>query len=433
MPVSRRRKKKRRVVSSVRRPTDMDVVSTEVDGGHELAAAWANVAEQRAKIGETRLAIASARAVAAVSDRLIDLAGSGSDVEFEDALCAWLGQWLLMDDDASLEEYVGPNAAFDALLHAVAGRVTEAVDRWDTDSDVGLRLWRVLVALAAIAPDPLDKHVREVAAELRRGRRMLPALPRGPRLAGEPLWARDVYGSRFGILAPFDAGGVARWYLWDVDACGVEVFTVFGGYFDNADQAGDAWRAAVGEVAAGSAAFGPVDDTGLVAELLPAEMGMMRIGGENEQQLSEYHRGIRLAETVRARARKRRKPPAERLNPETAAPLFAAWLAKHRPDAQQLDDVDELLAEFTESWASGSGVAFSACSPHRVADRVAGIRDYYEDEYATQLVALLPDWVTFLSEYNGTPPRLMERCLLFASGAAHPGVDRNHLQMRVTE
>jgi hypothetical protein len=113
--------------------------------------------------------------------------------------------------------------------------------------------------------------------------------------------------------------------------------------------------------------------------------------------------------------------------------LFAAWLAKHRPDAQQLDDVDELLAEFTESWASGSGVAFSACSPHRVADRVAGIRDYYEDEYATQLVALLPDWVTFLSEYNGTPPRLMERCLLFASGAAHPGVDRNHLQMRVTE
>jgi hypothetical protein len=242
-----------------------------------------------------------------------------------------------------------------------------------------------------------------------------------------------VYGSRFGIVAPFDASGVTRWYLWDVDACGFETFTVFSGYFHNADQAGNAWRAGVGEVAAGSAVFGPVDDSGLMADLLPAEMGIMWIGGESEQQLSEYHRSMRLADTVRAGARRLRKPPTENVNAETAAPLFAAWRAEHRPDAHQPDDFEELVAEFTESWASGSGVAFSACSPHRVAGKVASIREYYDDEYSAPLIALLPDWVAFLSERNGTPPHLMERCLPFASGVPHPGVDRGNYQLRVTE
>ena len=402
-------------------------------GGGDLTAALADVREYRAKLSEARSAIASARAAAAVSEHLTDLAAAGTDAKFEDALCGWLGPWLLVEDDARLEEQIDPNDAFDALVHAVADRVTDVLDRWDTESDVGLRLWRVLAALAAIAPAPLDGHVAEVAADLRRGRRMLPSLPRGPRLAGEVRWARDAYGSRFGIVAPFDASGVRRWYLWDVDACGFEVFTVFSGYFANVDQAGDAWRAGVGEVAAGSAVFGPVDDTGLMDELLPADMGIMRIGGESEQQLSEYHRGMRLADVVRVKARIRRKLPAEKLNPEAAAPLFATWLDEHQSDAQQPDDVDELLVEFMESWASGSGIAFSACSPHRVAARVASIRDYYDDDYSARLVALLPDWVAFLSEYNGTPPHLMERCLPFASGAPHPGVDRDNYQSRVTE
>jgi hypothetical protein len=211
------------------------------------------------------------------------------------------------------------------------------------------------------------------------------------------------------------------------------VFTVFSGYFADADRAGDAWRAGVGEVAAGSAVFGTVDDTGLIDELLPADMGIMRVGGESEQQLSEYHRGMRLADTVRAGTRKARESLAEKLDPEAAASLFAAWLAEHRLDVQQPDDIDDLLVEFTQSWASGSGIAFSACSPHRVAAKVASIRDYYDDEYSAQLVALLPDWVAFLAEYNGTPPDLIERCLPFASGASHPGVDRDNYQSRVTE
>lgn len=412
----------------------MDAGGAKVGGNGDATAAWAGIMEHRAKLGEARSKLASTRAAAAMSDQLTDLAGTGTDAEFEDALCAWLGPWLYVEDDVRPEEYVAPNDAFDALVHAAADRVAEALDRWDTESEAGLRAWRVLTALGTIAPEPLNEHVEQIVEESRRGRRMLPSPLPGPRLAGEVLWARDVYGSRFGIVAPFDTAGEKRWYLWDVDACGFEVFTVFSGYFADADQAGDAWRAGVGEIAAGSTVFGPVDDIGLMSDVLPAEMGMMRVGGENEGQLSEYHRGIRLADTVRDEVRESRTPsPDTLLDAETAVPLFTAWLAEHRPDTPAPDDVDELSAELADSWKSGNGVAFSACSPHRVAAKVASIADYYDDEYSARLVALLPDWVAFLSDHNGTPAYLVERCLPFAAGAPHPGVDRDSYQTRVTE
>ena len=153
MPVSRRRKKKGRGVSAARRSTDVGA------GGVDLAGAWANIRAHHAKLGEARSAFASARAAAAVSEHLIDLAAAaGTDAQFEDVWCGWLGPWLLVAEGARLEEDVDPNDAFDALVHAVANRVTEVLDRWDTESEVGLRLWRVLAALPAIAPDPLGQH-----------------------------------------------------------------------------------------------------------------------------------------------------------------------------------------------------------------------------------------------------------------------------------
>jgi hypothetical protein len=51
----------------------------------------------------------------------------------------------------------------------------------------------------------------------------------------------------------------------------------------------------------------PVDDPRLLAALLPVEMGFMRPGGENAEQLAEYHRSKRLAEAVNRR-RPTRKP-----------------------------------------------------------------------------------------------------------------------------
>jgi hypothetical protein len=41
------------------------------------------------------------------------------------------------------------------------------------------------------------------------------------RPAGEPLVARDAYGSRLLLMAPFSYGGGApdHWYAWDIDLC----------------------------------------------------------------------------------------------------------------------------------------------------------------------------------------------------------------------
>ncbi len=46
-------------------------------------------------------------------------------------------------------------------------------------------------------------------------------------------------------------------------------------------------------------------------------------------------------------------------------------------------------------------------------DHVPG---YYVDEIADRLIALLPDWITWLAERNATPPELADRRLRCAQG-----------------
>jgi hypothetical protein len=61
------------------------------------------------------------------------------------------------------------------------------------------------------------------------------------------LWARDVYGSRRAVVAPFaSADGPDRWYLWDVDTCGYEIVTVHSGFYPTAEAALTEWPDAVG-------------------------------------------------------------------------------------------------------------------------------------------------------------------------------------------
>jgi hypothetical protein len=43
----------------------------------------------------------------------------------------------------------------------------------------------------------------------------------GCRAAGDPMVARDAYGSRFLLAAPFGYDGEEpdHWYAWDIDSC----------------------------------------------------------------------------------------------------------------------------------------------------------------------------------------------------------------------
>jgi len=156
------------------------------------------------------------------------------------------------------------------------------------------------------------------------------------------------------VAAPLRiAGRRDRWYLWDIDACGHDVFTVHSRCHASADDALTDWQAAVGLPAAEGTVFVPVDDPWLLADLMPYEQGMMRPGGENAEQFAEYHRSKRLAEAVldatEPTAQPRTPAPAG-LDHTTVGPLFTVWLQEHRPDRPSPADLEELVTELADSW-----------------------------------------------------------------------------------
>lgn len=277
------------------------------------------------------------------------------------------------------------------------------------------------------------RHVRGLP-----GGEALPSVPAEPTLSGNVVWARDAYGSRVGIIAPVAARTDAvRWYLWDVDACGHKPATVLAGYFDTSDDAQSDWRRAVGSVATADAVFSPVDDTNLLSELLPQYEGFMRAGGEDSALLAEYHRSQRLAEMVLDALPPNGPRAPKRPKPEQAAREFMAWLDAKDIAPPIQDSLDEVAEELADSWTfSGPDALYWTCSPHRLALTVLHVRGYYQDEFADDLVMLLPHWAAWLAERANVAPHLAERCRPYAAGEPHPQVaeaEQSKTLTRVTE
>jgi hypothetical protein len=241
------------------------------------------------------------------------------------------------------------------------------------------------------------------------------------------LWTRDAYGGRFGVAAPVRTGdGPERWYLWDIDGCGHDTFTVHSRYHATAAEALADWQAGVGGPAADETVFTPVDDSWLLADLMPREQGMLRPGGESAEQFAEYHRSKRLAaavlDAVEPIPPHQTSAPAD-LGRTTAPTLFTAWLQETCPDQSRPANLEELVIELAESWRIGeSGLLFHVCSPHRVAVVVEHVRGYYQDDFAADLIALLPDWTTWLAQRNAVPAYLADRWRPYANGESHKGV-----------
>jgi hypothetical protein len=69
---------------------------------------------------------------------------------------------------------------------------------------------------------------------------------------------------------------------------------------------------------------------------------------------------------------------------------------------------------------------------------VLHLRDFYKDDFAAELVAVLPEWIRFLAEHTGMAAELTERCLAYASGELQfPGIlddrGRSNPMARVAE
>jgi hypothetical protein len=406
----------------------------------ESANVWTGVGPLRHHT-DARARHAAAAAEDLVAE-LIKFAPDRLDRELEDELCAQcgvrLGEWAALPPF----DRVGPNLFVEALITAATEAVHAALRELDTNPDAWQTPWRILGVAAGIVPYPLSVDATEAIENLRTvaGGQVLPKTPGGPSATGPVLWTRDVYGSRFGITAAFSTPDEPdRWYLWDIDACGYKPVCAHSAYYPTPEQALAAWQAGVGELAAAHTAFNPVDDPGLLMDLLPAEEGILRPGGENAEQFAEYHRGMRLAEAARRAVAPLSHPePGADLDAGAAATQFAAWLREHRAGQPQPADLDELIEELADSWQISSPAAlYPTCSPHRVAMTVLHLRDYYLDDFAAQLIALLPDWVRWLAARNGTPAELAERCQPYALGKPHAGVtldgNRPHYLARVTE
>ncbi|HZM81948.1 MAG TPA: hypothetical protein VFC19_40025 [Candidatus Limnocylindrales bacterium] len=358
---------------------------------------------------------------------MVTLAATRTDSDLEDELCARIGTTLAeRDGDSPFDDYVGPNtfveAVIEAAVNAVAAALAEEADRWT-------HAWRVLTTVAGIVNFPHSEQAASSVEDLRLrpGGHLLPKTPAGPAMTGAALWARDAYGSRFGVVAPFRAGdGAQRWYLWDIDTCGHAAFTVHSGYYATPEEAHADWLAGVGAQAADGSVFAPVDNPRLLDDLMPREIDLLRPGGENIAQLAEYHRSKRLAEAVIGSIQRfrphRTSAPAD-LDRATAASLFTAWLREHRPDRSSGADFAELVAELADSWQIGGPPdLYRACSPHRIALVVEHVRNFYEEDFATDLIALLPDWTAWLADRNATPAHLADRCRPYAHGEPHAAI-----------
>jgi hypothetical protein len=387
----------------------------------ELADAWRGLTAYRNQMDARRTARATTVATDLVAD-LVALAAGQPDAIVEDALCRGLGPLLgECAKQEPIDERPGPHHVAQAIISAAAAAVEATTGQPDTWGAP----WRVLTAVAGILPYPDREAADSAIARLRINTPGVRVLRTGPALSGPVLWTRDRYGSRFAVTAPITTQGQPeRWYLWDIDACGHNAFTVHSGFYATAEAALTAWQAGVGPIAAPDTALAAVDDPWLVAELLPVEQGFMRPGGESVEQFAEYHRSRRLGEVVKQALPRPGTPSDRGLDSATAAAEFTAWLRARDDDPTQLpDNLAELATELAESWCINHiDTVFATCSPHRVALCVQHTRGYYVDEFADQLVALLPAWTRWLAARNATPPELADRALPYAQGQPHPQI-----------
>jgi hypothetical protein len=275
-----------------------------------------------------------------------------------------------------------------------------------------------------------------------------------PQSAGAPLAARDAYGSRFLLVAPFrytdtdtetntDSGASAdgetgHWYAWDIDACWLDV-VAGAGAFPSAEDALAEWRAAVGPRASGAelAACPPA----LAGRLLEASLDTdplanIPIGTESREVTREYYRLRRRARELEiAQGIPAAPPVAERfmIDMDQARDEFLAWHAARRPrlentrrentrDAATRDEntggeatrrentpddstgLADAVDTITDQWGPHHDIdqaAFYACSPHRIETTAYLIRRNPSGGDARPAIKLLPEWTQWCLERRG--------------------------------
>ena len=386
----------------------------------DLAYALADGAEPRPWWGQSHQRILAAARAATWPSRLVDLETQACQIvgdEFYERLNSPLAglhpaQWLRV-----LAEETGA-----ALRASVAGGTGD----WP-------QLWALLRGLALTAPpgdtksenaklarehfpdikDPCATARAEAgkAARLLAGRGLASGAGHpadGCQAAGDPLLARDVYGSRFLLVAPFAHDGQApdHWYAWDIDSCWI-VNVTGAGVFGSPQDALAEWQHTVGPAAGTALSPSPRETTArLLAHCLQTgPMSDMLEGSEPRELIREYYRLRRRARVLTGPARAAATSAATAsydADADQMCDTFLGWYTERHGDVPK--DAAEAAGTILCEWGPQEPLeerSRYACSPHRIEMAAHLIRDGYFPEDANAALRLLPEWTQWCIGQSG--------------------------------
>jgi hypothetical protein len=279
--------------------------------------------------------------------------------------------------------------------------------------------------LAAAAQTALGRARKQLAKNAYQSQpewlRLLPRIS----ATGEVRQMRDVYGTRFAVIAGFsypDATDQSV-FLFDIDACGL-VELVQAGVFDDVQEAAASWRATVGD-AADQATPGAVETAEQLSCLVHCQTGQDMIKGTESRAVADNWFRARRRTHDLAQALRRRGiglPEARNLfddvDTEPMIQAFTTWYRTAHGTEPDPEAVDAVAAEWLEGALPGTQ---HAASPHRARYLLALISDWIPDDPVTVAAkALLPEWVRWNGEQAGLPEHLIRRAV--AAAAEGPGL-----------
>ncbi len=308
----------------------------------------------------------------------------------------------------------------------------------------------------ATFPDIKDPYVTAraeagKAARLLKGR-LAPGMEHpadGCQAVGDPLLARDAYGSRFLLVAPFSYDGDApdHWYAWDVDTCWI-VNVTGAGVFGSAEDALAEWQVVVGP-AAGTALSPSTPDTTarlLAPCLQTGPLSDMLQGSEPLELIREYYRLRRRARVLVGSAGLKATGGGEASSgddTDLVREAFLGWYGAQHADIPQgmTEAVDTIIQEWGPS-APPEERSRYACSPHRIEMAAHLIRDGYFPDDANATLSMLPEWTRWCIEQSGVTGDLAgrsraaaitEAAVLADEKAHHPDAERDNGPFRRQE
>jgi hypothetical protein len=354
-------------------------------------------------------------AMKAVLDGAETLTSASGPRELERMTAGLLGAEL---DRVLRENHAGLRFGqwFSELVDAARTRVREGT---------GVAAFLLLHGLAAIGTEELARHASDRSRAVRKSLASDGALPEwlddltDAALTGEVMRMRDVYGTRFGVLAEYRYGRDIDpfVYLFDVDTSGF-IRLAGAGDFDDVEQAAAAWRAAVGDAAV-DARPQPVTDPEELLCLSECDIrDEMIMGDEERVVLDNWFRAQRriddLSELFDGRGTP--LPVVESLYHDIDLTPMIAEFSSWYEDGRGVPPDPEAVEALAGEWAEGRlPETRFRISPQRLEFMLALIGDWVADDPVTiEVRALLPDWARWLGERNGLPEPFLERVVTAA-------------------